>query len=424
MLSLVAKLNNHVTRRPAPDVRNHADARSPAGVYNVDPEPLERRLRGQVTWASPPSAARSAASRARSTPPATRPCSRAPSTSPRSTPATRTATATCRRPEFFDAEQHPQISFHSTATEPAGDGQITLTGEITIKGITKPIELTGEVAENGEDPWGNERIGLELEGKIDRREFDLKWNQTLPNGNLLVANEVKLLVSVSAVKAANPMRILAISGSLRAASHNTALLRAAAELAPEGVEVELYEDLELARPPTTRTATPTIRPPRWRVCARRSRAPTRCCSRPRSTTRTMPGQLKHVVDWASRPHGPGVRAVGQAGGRDRRQHDRLRRHVGAGPPAQGARASPVRACSTPSCPVAKAHERFDDDGELTDPETRERLAETWSRPRRPPLATRRSGLASESMDPMSDLAPTSMPAAQRSLRTPRWARSA
>jgi polyisoprenoid-binding protein YceI len=105
-------------------------------------------------------------------------------------------------PEFFDAEQQPKISFHSTATDVDAGGAITLRGEITLKGITKPIELTGEVAENGEDPWGNERIGLELTTTIDRREFDLNWNQTLPNGNLLVANEVKLLVSVSAVKSA------------------------------------------------------------------------------------------------------------------------------------------------------------------------------------------------------------------------------
>jgi polyisoprenoid-binding protein YceI len=105
-------------------------------------------------------------------------------------------------PDMFDAAQHPQISFNSTATEIASDGAIKLTGEITIKGVTKPIELVGEVAENGEDPWGNQRVGFEVATKIDRRDFDLKWNQTLPNGNLLVANEVKLLVSVSAVKAA------------------------------------------------------------------------------------------------------------------------------------------------------------------------------------------------------------------------------
>ncbi len=105
-------------------------------------------------------------------------------------------------PEFFDAAQFPQITFSSTGAEAAADGKIKLTGEITIKDVTKPIELVGELAENGQDPWGNDRIGFEVEGKIDRREFGLVWNQTLPNGNLLVANEVKLVVSVSAVKAA------------------------------------------------------------------------------------------------------------------------------------------------------------------------------------------------------------------------------
>jgi polyisoprenoid-binding protein YceI len=104
-------------------------------------------------------------------------------------------------PDFFDAAQFPQITFTSASTEPAGNGQIKLNGEITIKGITKPIELVGEIGENGEDPWGNQRIGFEVEGTVDRREFGLVWNQTLPNGNLLVANDVKLIVSVSAVKA-------------------------------------------------------------------------------------------------------------------------------------------------------------------------------------------------------------------------------
>ena len=106
-----------------------------------------------------------------------------------------------KAPDFFDVAQYPQITFHSTGGNSTDGGQVVLNGEIAIKGITKPIELTGTIAENGPDPWGNERIGLELEGTIDRREFDLKWNQTLPNGNLLVANDVKLLVSVSAVKA-------------------------------------------------------------------------------------------------------------------------------------------------------------------------------------------------------------------------------
>jgi polyisoprenoid-binding protein YceI len=107
-----------------------------------------------------------------------------------------------KAPDFFDVEQYPEIGFHTTAIQSTDDGQVRLAGEITIKGITKPIELTGTAAEGGTDPWGNERVGFEVESKIDRRDFDLKWNQTLPNGNLLVSNEVKLIVSVSAVKAA------------------------------------------------------------------------------------------------------------------------------------------------------------------------------------------------------------------------------
>jgi polyisoprenoid-binding protein YceI len=105
-------------------------------------------------------------------------------------------------PDFFDVERQPNIAFHSTAVESDDAGTTKLRGEITIKGVTKPIELTGTLAQGGIDPWGNERVGIELEGVIDRRDFDLKWNQTLPGGGLLVANEVKLLVSASAVREA------------------------------------------------------------------------------------------------------------------------------------------------------------------------------------------------------------------------------
>jgi polyisoprenoid-binding protein YceI len=105
-------------------------------------------------------------------------------------------------PEFFDAETNPEIRFRSAAGDQIVDGSLHLTGEITIKGVSRPIELTGTVADGGTDPWGNERVGLELEGVIDRRDFGLTWNQTLPNGNLLVSNNVKLLVSASAVREA------------------------------------------------------------------------------------------------------------------------------------------------------------------------------------------------------------------------------
>jgi polyisoprenoid-binding protein YceI len=105
-----------------------------------------------------------------------------------------------KAPDFFDVERHREISFHTTAIQATDNGRIRLAGEITMKGITKPLELTGTAGEGGTDPWGNERIGFEVEGVVDRRDFELKWNQTLPNGSVLVSNEVKLLVSVSAVK--------------------------------------------------------------------------------------------------------------------------------------------------------------------------------------------------------------------------------
>jgi polyisoprenoid-binding protein YceI len=105
-------------------------------------------------------------------------------------------------PDFFDAAQHPQISFASSTADFAGE-DITLTGEITIKGVTQPITFTGKVKAAGdEDPWGNQRAGFEVETTVDRTAFDMAFNQTLPNGTLLVANDVKLVVSVSAVKTA------------------------------------------------------------------------------------------------------------------------------------------------------------------------------------------------------------------------------
>jgi polyisoprenoid-binding protein YceI len=107
-----------------------------------------------------------------------------------------------KAPDFFDADQYPQITFATTALDTTEDGRVRLAGEVTIKGVTKPLELTGSAADGGTDPWGKERVGFEVDGAIDRREFGLTWNQTLPNGNVLVSNEVKLLISVSAVKEA------------------------------------------------------------------------------------------------------------------------------------------------------------------------------------------------------------------------------
>jgi len=169
------------------------------------------------------------------------------------------------------------------------------------------------------------------------------------------------------------MKLLAISGSLRTASHNTALLRAAAELVPEGVTVELYEDLE-ALPPYNEdrdTDHPPAEVTRLRDAIEAADAV--LFSTPEYNT-TMPGQMKQVVDWASRPHGPDaalwgkpVAAIGASvtdyGAMWAQDH--LRRALGLA----GARVLGTELA------VANATERFDADGRLTDPETRERLAE-------------------------------------------------
>jgi polyisoprenoid-binding protein YceI len=104
-------------------------------------------------------------------------------------------------PDFFDVAANPKITFSATGV--ANGDDITLNGDITIKGVTKPITLTGTVATAvDEDPWGNQRVGFEVETTIDRTDFDMSFNQNLTNGTLLVGHKVKLIVSVSAVKAA------------------------------------------------------------------------------------------------------------------------------------------------------------------------------------------------------------------------------
>lgn len=171
------------------------------------------------------------------------------------------------------------------------------------------------------------------------------------------------------------MKILAISGSLRAASYNTALLRAAAELAPVGVEVELYEDLE-ALPPYNEDRD-TDQPPGevQRLRDAISDAEAVLFSTPEYNT-TIPGQLKQVIDWASRPHrrsalwGKPVAVVGASvtdyGAMWAQDH--LRRALGIA----GARVLDQE------FPVAKAADLFDAEGNLTDRVTRERLAELLS----------------------------------------------
>ena len=94
-------------------------------------------------------------------------------------------------PDFFDAERYPELSFESSEIERDGD-RITVRGGITIKGVERPVELTGTIADPITDPYGRERIGLKLETTVDRTEFGVKWNVPLPDGKPALADEVKL----------------------------------------------------------------------------------------------------------------------------------------------------------------------------------------------------------------------------------------
>jgi polyisoprenoid-binding protein YceI len=94
-------------------------------------------------------------------------------------------------PDFFDVERYPKLLFQSTYVA-VENGQLVVTGDLTIKGKTKPVELRGTYLGAGTDPYGNERIGIELEGTVDRTDFDLNWNAPLPGGGFLLPNDVTL----------------------------------------------------------------------------------------------------------------------------------------------------------------------------------------------------------------------------------------
>ena len=104
-------------------------------------------------------------------------------------------------PEFFDVERHPELSFASRELERTGD-DLVVRGDLTIRGITKPVELTGTVAGPVTDAYGRERINLDVSTTVDRTEFGLNWNMPLPNGEPALANEVKLVAELYFVQEA------------------------------------------------------------------------------------------------------------------------------------------------------------------------------------------------------------------------------
>jgi polyisoprenoid-binding protein YceI len=102
-------------------------------------------------------------------------------------------------PEFFDAERYPQLSFEALEIGRSGN-DLTIAGELTLKGHTEAVEISGHINDPAPDPYGGERFGLRLETTVDRTKFGLDWNNPLPNGDPALANQVTITVDLQLAK--------------------------------------------------------------------------------------------------------------------------------------------------------------------------------------------------------------------------------
>jgi polyisoprenoid-binding protein YceI len=105
-----------------------------------------------------------------------------------------------RSPDFLDVETYPTVTFRSTRIEGTKD-EFQLTGDLTIRGVTRPITLDVTFEGEGKDPWGGTRASFSAKGKFDRRDFGLTWNVALETGGILVSNEVKINIEAQVVAA-------------------------------------------------------------------------------------------------------------------------------------------------------------------------------------------------------------------------------
>jgi len=105
-----------------------------------------------------------------------------------------------RSADFFDAENFPEITFTSTGIEQVSGNHFTVHGDLTIRGVTRPFDWDTTVAGVVNDPWGNERVGIELHGTVNPADFGVDWNAELESGGNLVGDKADLTVNVEAVK--------------------------------------------------------------------------------------------------------------------------------------------------------------------------------------------------------------------------------
>jgi polyisoprenoid-binding protein YceI len=104
--------------------------------------------------------------------------------------------------DFFESEKYPVLKFQTTEMKKSGDGDFKLTGDMTIKDVTKPVTLDVEFGGIMKDPWGNEKAGFSLSGKINRKDWGLNWNAALETGGVLVSDEVRIFCEIQLAKQA------------------------------------------------------------------------------------------------------------------------------------------------------------------------------------------------------------------------------
>jgi len=105
-----------------------------------------------------------------------------------------------RSADFFDVDHHPVALFRSTAVDIAGGGSATMQGELTIKGVSRPVTLDVDYLGHARDPWDNDRAVFSARGTINREDWGLTWNMLLEAGGLLVSKEIKLEIEVELVR--------------------------------------------------------------------------------------------------------------------------------------------------------------------------------------------------------------------------------
>ena len=107
-----------------------------------------------------------------------------------------------RSADFFGVEANPELRFESTAIRPLDEDTFEIAGELSMNGVTGPVTLTAVIEGTETDPWGNDRVGLEVTGRVNRGNWNMTFNQALGSGNLLVGEKVTLALDISAVKRA------------------------------------------------------------------------------------------------------------------------------------------------------------------------------------------------------------------------------